>query len=58
MQLINEQTEPERSGEREALKLDVIPGHEDLPAGWRAEQVLDQTAFNVEPKGNIWEECT
>ena len=58
MQLINEQTEPEKSGGRETLKLDVLLVHEDLLATWRAEQVLDQAAVNVEPKGNIWEECT
>jgi len=58
MQLINEQTEPEKSGGREALKLDVLLVHEDLPATWRAEQELDQSAFNLEPKGNIPGECT
>ena len=56
MQLINEQTEPEKSGE--ALKLDVLLVHEDLPATWRAEQELDQAAFNLEPKGNIPGGCT
>jgi hypothetical protein len=58
MQLINEQTEPEKSGGREGLKLDVLLVHEDLPATWRAEQVLDQAAFNVEPNGNIPGGCT
>jgi hypothetical protein len=58
MQLINEQTEPEKSGGREGLKLDVLLVHGDLPATWRAEQVLDQAAFNVEPKGNIPGGCT
>jgi hypothetical protein len=57
MQLINEQTEPEKSGEQEALMLNALLVHQDLPAGWRAEQVLDQAALNVEPKGNIWGEC-
>jgi hypothetical protein len=58
MQLINEQTEPEKSGGREALKLDVLLVHEDLLATWRAEQVLDQAAFNVEPKRIIPGGCT
>jgi hypothetical protein len=53
MQLINEQTEPEKSGGREGLKLDVLLVHEDVSAAGRAGQVLDQAAFNVEPKGNI-----
>ena len=58
MQLNNEQTEPERPDEREALKLDVLLVHEDLPATWRAEQVLDKVAFNLELKGNIPGEST
>jgi len=58
MGLIKEQTDPERSGEREALKMDVLLVHEDLPAGWRAKHILDQVASNLEPKGdflvNLW----
>jgi hypothetical protein len=58
MQLINEQTEPEKSGGRETLKLDVLLVHEDVSAAWSAEQVLDHMASDVEPKGNILGECT
>ena len=58
MQLINEQTEPEKSGGREALKLEVLLVDEDFARNVRAEQVLDQASFNVEPKGNIPGGCT
>jgi len=58
MQLINEQTEPEKSGGRETLKLDVLLVHEVVSAEWSAEQVLDHMASDVEPKGNILGECT
>ena len=57
-QLINEQTEPGKSGGREALKLDVFLVHEDVSAAWHAEQVLDQATLDVEPKENIPGECT
>jgi hypothetical protein len=53
MQIANERTDPARIGEPEALKLDVLLLPEDLPAGLRANQMLDQVAFNLEPKGDI-----
>ena len=38
--------------------MDVLLMHEDLPAGWRAKQILDQVASNLDSKAdfrvNLW----
>jgi hypothetical protein len=49
MQLVNQRA----SDEEEALTLEVMLVHEDLPAGRRGKEVLDQVALNLEPKADF-----
>ena len=49
MQLVNQQT----GDEGNKLTLEVMLVHEDLPAGRRGKEVLDQVALNLEPKADF-----
>jgi len=49
MQLVNQRT----GDEADALTLEVMLVHEDLSAGRRGKEVLDQVALNLEPKADF-----
>jgi hypothetical protein len=49
MQLVNQRT----GDEGDTLTLEVMLVHEDLPAGRRGKEVLDQVALNLEPKADF-----
>jgi hypothetical protein len=49
MQLVNQRT----GAEEDALALEVMLVHEDLPAGRRGKEVLDQVALNLESKADF-----
>jgi hypothetical protein len=50
MQLVNQRT----GDEGDTLRLEVMLLHEDLPAGRRGKEVLDQVALNLEPKASFF----
>ena len=49
MQLVNQRT----GDEADALTMEVMLVHEDLSAGRRGKEVLDQVALNLEPKADF-----
>jgi hypothetical protein len=48
----------DRANEGDSTELEVLLVHEDVPAGSRAERILEQVAFNLETKTdflvNLW----